>query len=433
MLKDLIEELNLADWAEIVVGLAIVAVAALVSYFVVRRLIAPVIRRVVLKTEGGWDDILLDTAVLRRVALFAPAIVVLAGVPQIPSLASGWVEFIEPISGALLILFIVLALSALITAAANLYATLPIAADHPIKVYVQIARIALFVVGGVVLVARLADQSPFFFLSGIGALMAVILLIFRDTILSFVASLQLTSNDMVRVGDWIEMPQFNADGDVIEVALHTVKVQNWDKAITTIPTHKLISESFKNWRGMSESGGRRVKRSIHIDMLSVRFLTDQEIEWFRSFAPLHEYMDSKLEELDAHAADHVVEPGMTSDPRRLTNIGTLRAYIVSYLKQHPDLDTEGMTFLVRQLKPGSQGLPIEIYVFSSDTRWSAYEDIQADIFDHILAMIPEFGLRVFQAPSGADVRVIAGTDSADDGETDSAASPAWPRRRRPSG
>jgi len=184
---------------------------------------------------------------------------------------------------------------------------------------------------------------------------------------------------------------------------------------------------------MSESGGRRVKRSIHIDMSSVRFLTDQEIEWFRSFAPLREYMDRKLEELDAHAADHVVEPGMTSDPRRLTNIGTLRAYIVSYLKQHPDLDTEGMTFLVRQLKPGSQGLPIEIYVFSSDTRWSAYEDIQADIFDHILAMIPEFGLRAFQAPSGADVRVIAGTDSADDGETDSAASPAWPRRHRPSG
>ena len=433
MLKDLIEDLDLADWAEIIVGLAIVAVAALVSYFVVRQLIAPVVRRLVLKTEGGWDDILLDNAVLRRVALFAPVIVVLAGVPQIPSLASGWVEFIERVSGALLILFIVLAFSALMTAAANLYAALPIAADHPIKVYVQIARIALFVVGGVVIVAKLADQSPFFFLSSIGALMAVILLIFRDTILSFVASLQLASNDMVRVGDWIEMPQFNADGDVIDVALHTVKVQNWDKTITTIPTHKLISESFKNWRGMSESGGRRIKRSIHVDMSSIRFLTDQEIEWFRSFAPLREYMDRKLEELDAHAADHVLEPGTTSDPRRLTNIGTLRAYIVSYLKQHPDLDTKGMTFLVRQLKPSSQGLPIEIYVFSSDTRWSAYEDIQADIFDHLLAMIPEFGLRAFQAPSGSDVRVIAGTDSADDGETDSAASQAWPRLHRPSG
>ncbi|MCH7586081.1 MAG: mechanosensitive ion channel family protein [Acidobacteria bacterium] len=432
-MKDLIEELDLANWAEIIVGLAIVAVAALVSYLVVGRLIAPVVRRLVLKTEEGWDDILLDNAVLRRVALFAPAIVVLAGVPQIPSLASGWMEFIERVSGAVLILFIVLAFSALMTAAANLYATLPIAADHPINVYVQIARIALFVVGGVVIVARLADQSPFFFLTSIGALMAVILLIFRDTILSFVASLQLASNDMVRVGDWIEMPQFNADGDVIDMALHTVKVQNWDKTITTIPTHKLISESFKNWRGMSESGGRRVKRAIHIDMSSVRFLTDEEIAFFRSFAPLREYMDRKLEELDAHAADHVVEPGLTSDPRRLTNIGTLRAYIVSYLKQHPDLDTEGMTFLVRQLKPGSQGLPIEIYAFSSDTRWSAYEDIQADIFDHILAMIPEFGLRAFQAPSGADVRVIAGTDSADDGETDSAASPAWPRRHRPSG
>ncbi len=431
MLKDLIEDLDLGTSTEIIVGLAIVAVAAFVSYFIVRRLIAPVIRRVVLKTEGGWDDILLDNVTLHRVALFAPMVVVLTGVPQIPSLASGWVEFIERVSGALLILFIVLALSALMTAAANLYATLPMAADHPIQVYVQIARIALFVVGGVVIVARLADQSPFFFLSGIGALMAVILLIFRDTILSFVASLQLASNDMVRVGDWIEMPQFNADGDVIDVALHTVKVQNWDKTITAIPTHKLISESFKNWRGMSESGGRRIKRSIHIDMSSVRFLTDQEIEGFRSFAPLREYMDRKLEELDAHAADDVLEPGMTSDPRRLTNIGTLRAYIVSYLKQHPDLDTTGMTFLVRQLKPGPQGLPIEIYAFSSDTRWSAYEDIQADIFDHILAMIPEFGLRAFQAPSGADVRVIAGTDGAGDGETDSAASQAWPRRHRP--
>ena len=200
LLKDLIEDLNLADWAEIIVGLAIVAVAALVSYFVVRRLIAPVVRRLVLKTERGWDYILLDNAVLHRVALFAPMIVVLAGMPQIPSLASGWVEFIERVSGALLILFVVLAISALMTAAANLYATLPIAADHPIKVYLQIARIAMFVVGGVVIVARLADQSPFFFLSSIGALMAVILLIFRDTILSFVASLQLASNDMVRVG-----------------------------------------------------------------------------------------------------------------------------------------------------------------------------------------------------------------------------------------
>ena len=215
--------------------------------------------------------------------------------------------------------------------------------------------------------------------------------------------------------------------------MHTVRVQNWDKTITTIPTHKLITESFKNWRGMSESGGRRIKRSIHIDMSSIRFLTDEEIESFRSFAPLREYMDLKVKELDAHAADHVLEPGITSDPRRLTNIGTLRAYIVSYLKQHADLNTKGMTFLVRQLKPGSQGLPIEIYVFSSDTRWSAYEDIQADIFDHILAMIPEFRLRVFQAPSGSDVRLIAGGDTADDGQTDSDASQAWSRRHRPSG
>jgi miniconductance mechanosensitive channel len=207
---------------------------------------------------------------------------------------------------------------------------------------------------------------------------------------------------MIRVGDWLEMPQFGADGDVIDVALYTVTVQNWDKTITTIPTHRLITDSFKNWRGMSESGGRRIKRSINIDVNTIRVLTDDEIRRFKGFALLRDYIEAKATELKAYnaALDDPGEAGVNL--RQLTNVGTLRAYIFSYLKHHPKIH-DGMTLIVRQLQPGSEGLPIEIYAFSNDTDWAAYEGIQADIFDHICAIVSEFGLRLYQRPAGADL------------------------------
>jgi miniconductance mechanosensitive channel len=237
-------------------------------------------------------------------------------------------------------------------------------------------------------------------LSGIGAVTAVLLLIFRDTILSFVASLQITSYDMIRVGDWIEMSQYGADGDVIELTLHTVKVQNWDKTITAIPTHKLIEQPFRNWRGMQESGGRRIKRSFYVDMSSIRFLTDEELDRLENFAVLRDYIREKraaLAEFNAAFSD----PALIPNARRLTNIGTFRAYLVQYLRRHPQIHQD-MTLLVRQLAPGAGGLPIELYTFTNTTNWNAYEDIQSDIFDHILSIIREFGLRVFQDPSGMD-------------------------------
>ena len=255
------------------------------------------------------------------------------------------------------------------------------------------------------IIAALLDRSPLLLLSGFGAMTAILLLVFRDTILSLVASVQLTAQDMVRVGDWIEMPQFGADGDVIDVQLHTVKVQNWDKTITTIPTHRLISDSFKNWRGMSESGGRRIKRAIHIDLGSVRFQTDEEIEHFRRFALLKGYVGDKLQELRDYNAGLPTEVDDEVNRRRLTNIGTFRAYAFNYLKHHPKINQQ-MTLIVRQLAPGPEGLPLEIYCFTNTTAWADYEGIQSDIFDHLLAITPEFGLRLFQKPAGHDLQLL---------------------------
>jgi len=263
----------------------------------------------------------------------------------------------------------------------------------------------------VVVVSLLADQSPVVFLSGLGALTAVLMLVFRDTILSLVASLQIMSNDMIRIGDWVSMPQANADGDVIDIALHTVKVQNWDKTITTIPTYKFISESFKNWRGMSESGGRRIKRPLAIDLSSVRFLTSDEIDRFAKSELLHDYMERKLEELARYAEEKkALGPDIQPLERTLTNIGTFRAYVLEYLKSSPKIHKD-MTLLVRQLAPTPQGLPIEIYCFTNDTAWAHYEGIQSDIFDHLIAILPEFGLEAFQEPAGRDFARLASPGS----------------------
>ena len=279
--------------------------------------------------------------------------------------------------------------------------------NRPIKGYLQVVGLILYIAAGVVAVSILADRSPVVFLSGLGALTAVLMLVFRDTILSLVASLQIMSNDMIRIGDWVEMPQANVDGDVIDIALHTVKIQNWDKTISTIPTHKFITESFKNWRGMSESGGRRIKRALNIALTSIRFLTEEEIERLSRHELLREYIAAKQEDLERHAAEKAaLGNDLVPIVRRLTNVGTLRAYLRSYLRQHPEIH-EKMTLLVRPLTPTAQGLPLEIYCFTNDTRWESFERIQADIFDHLVATLPEFGLEAFQDPSGADVIMMS--------------------------
>ncbi|MCH7893784.1 MAG: mechanosensitive ion channel family protein [Proteobacteria bacterium] len=387
------------------IGVTLLAVIALLADLVAKRQLVRLLRKLALRTRGTWDDALIEQRVFSRFAQCVPAVVVMSGAKWIPGIEDGALHTIENVALAYLALMFTLALGATMSAANSIYEQYPIARDRPLKGYVQIAKIILYCIGAILVISALLDRSPLLLLGSFGALTAVLMLVFRDTILSLVASIQLIGNDMVRVGDWIEMPGCSADGDVIDVALHTVKVQNWDKTITTIPTHKLISESFRNWRGMSESGGRRIKRSLLLDQNSIRFLTDEETAKFERFALLEDYITAKRQELSTDNTDLSSDEAATVNLRRLTNIGTFRAYIVSYLRARADI-SDTMTFLVRQLPPGADGLPIEIYIFTNTTEWVSYEAIQADIFDHLLAIIPEFGLRVYQKPSGMDVRAL---------------------------
>lgn len=387
-------------------GLGLVLLVAGVLYVITRWLLLGSVRAVVQRTRMSWDEVVFDRRVLGRAAAFVPVIVLQAGIHFVPGLGPVALTWIQRISSAVFIFIAALVFDAVLTAGHVLYQRLPLAGRRPIKSYIQLAKIFLYAIALIFIISRLAGRTPWYFVSGLGAMMAVILLVFRDTLLSLVASVQLTNNDLVRVGDWIEMPQFNADGDVVDIALNNVKVRNWDKTITVVPTHKFLENSFKNWRQMFEGGGRRIKRAIHINTSTVRFLTDEEIERFSRFALLSDYIAQKKEELAEYNAQYADDVSLVPNARRLTNLGTLRAYIIAYLREHPKIHQE-LTFLVRQLAPTPEGLPLEIYVFTNDTRWAYYESIQADVFDHILSMVPEFGLRVYQRPSGHDVAALA--------------------------
>ena len=402
---------SLADHPTIamVLGVTLLAVVALIADLVAKRQLVRLLSGLAMRTRSTWDDALIEQRVLSHLAQCVPAVVVMIGAKWIPGIGDGTLQVIENVALAYLALMITLSLGALMSAANSIYEQYPMAKNRPIRGYVQVAKIIFYCLGAILVISALLDRSPLLFLSGFGAMTAVLILVFRDTILSLVASIQLIGNDMVRVGDWIEMPASNADGDVIEVALHTVKVQNWDKTITTIPTHKLISESFRNWRGMSESGGRRIKRSLLLDQNSIRFLTDDETAKFKRFALLEDYITEKQQELSTEKSGLNSDEASAVNLRRLTNIGTFRAYIVSYLRGRANI-SDTLTFLVRQLPPHADGLAIEIYVFTNTTEWVAYEGIQSDIFDHLLAIVPEFGLRVFQNPSGMDVRALGSTE-----------------------
>ena len=385
-----------------IVGILILLLVAILADLIAKRLLLVVVRAAVARTRVSWDDALVEHNVFGRLAQIVPVFIVSYGIVLVPDIAEPAEKVVRNVASAYFVLMIMLTMTAILSAANQIYETHPAARHRPIKGFVQLAQIGIYIIGAVIIVATLIDRSPVILLSGFGAMTAVLLIVFKDTLLSLVASIQLTSQDMIRVGDWLEMPQFGADGDVIDVALYTVTVQNWDKTITTIPTHRLITDSFKNWRGMSESGGRRIKRSVNVDVNSIRVLTDDEIERFKTFALLKPYIDIKESELRTYneALGDLDESGVNL--RRLTNVGTFRAYIYSYLQHHPKIH-DHMTLIVRQLQPGGEGLPIEIYAFSNDTDWVAYEGIQADIFDHIFAIAPEFGLRLYQKPAGSDL------------------------------
>jgi miniconductance mechanosensitive channel len=391
---------DLADF----VGVLLIGI---LLYYVARFIIVRVVRRIAKKTKSLWDDVLLEKKVFNRMAFLLPGILVYQFTPvtltEFPGLAAGVVKA----TNLYIIFVVILIINSFFNAVYAIYQDSDFSRLHPIKGYIQVAKIIVFVVGGLFILSYLFNQTPVYLLGGLGAFSAVMLLVFKDPILGLVGGIQLSANDMVRQGDWINMPKFSADGTVLEISLTTVKVQNWDNTITTLPTYSLVSDAFQNYRGMQESGGRRMKRSININMQSVKFCTPEMLAKFRKIRLIRDYIDAKEIELNAYNLENGIDDEVLINGKRQTNIGVFRAYLQAFLRNHPMVHQE-MTLLVRQLQSTDLGIPMEIYVFSKTTEWAVFEDLQSDIFDHILAVVPEFYLQVFQSPAGDDFRKMSG-------------------------
>ncbi|MCL3780876.1 mechanosensitive ion channel [Prolixibacteraceae bacterium JC049] len=406
--------------------LIIIAVVAGGAFYITRRVLLTVAGKLAKKTKTEWDDLLLKNRVFRAVAHLVPAFILYhtyhfasyegfgaettAAAIKIPEeVLKDYYLWLPPllhkISKLYFILIFLTISNRVLNTAHDIYNSLPVSFHRSIKGYVQLVKILFYFLGSILIISIIINRDPSYLLAGLGTMAAVLLLVFKDTILGFVASIQLSANKMVNIGDWISMPSHNADGTVTDITLNTVKVQNWDKTITTIPTYALVSESFSNWKGMEESGGRRIKRSLNIDMKSVRFCDDAMLKRFEKYTLIRDYVIEKEKELEDRKQQSSLDSGDVLSSTRQTNLGIFRRYLELYLEAHPMIHND-MTFLVRHLQPTERGLPVEIYVFSKDQQWANYEAIQADIFDHILAVLPEFELRVFQYPSGYDFTKI---------------------------
>ena len=355
-------------------------------------------------TSQQWDNVLVDKHVFQRLLNFIPLILIYLLTSPILA-GTAWLSLSQTLISILFLIAGMMTIDALLNALVAIYANSTISKEISITPFVQVLKLGLYFVTGILLLSLLLQKTPLYFLSGLGALTAVLMFVFKDILMGFVAGIQLIANKMVAPKDWIEMPKYGADGDVIEITLTTVKVQNFDNTITTIPTYALINESFKNWRNMNLSGGRRIKRYVNIDLSSIKFCDSEMLERFTSIQLISKDIQARQEEIKVHNKEHHVDESTLVNGRRLTNIGVFRSYVEAYLWQHPLIHND-MTFLIRQLSPRENGLPIEIYVFCKDTDWTVYESVQADIFDHILAVVPEFNLRVFQEPSGSDFKKI---------------------------
>ncbi|CAE6897396.1 MULTISPECIES: mechanosensitive ion channel family protein [Pseudomonas] len=380
--------------------LVLIAVAC---NWLVKRILVRGLQMVASSTRLWREAQLHDSGIIKRLSNVVPALIISKGVTLIDGFPETFATVVSNVCNAFIVLTIAIAINGALDLVNLIYQRRPDAYRRPIKGYLQVVQIIISVIAAILMVAVLIDRSPLILLSGLGAMAAVLMLIFQDTILSLVASVQISSNDIVRVGDWIEMPQLNADGDVVDIALHMVKVQNWDKTITSVPTRRFITDPFKNWRGMQECGGRRIKRSLYIDQNSIAFLGSEDIERLQQLNLLNAYLADKKSELHSWNTEIGEGSQVQANTRRLTNLGTFRAYVENYLLKHPDIHQQ-MTQLVRQMEPTADGLPIEIYCFTTTISWARYEGIQSDIFDHMLAILPEFGLRIYQHPSGTDMR-----------------------------
>ncbi len=383
-----------------------VVLLSVIANFVAKRFIVSAVSTLVRKSRTSWDDAFVKRGVFRKLSHLAPALVIHGFAVVMFPAEEALRLFTQHVAMAYMILVGSMVIAAMFDALGDIYDTHDISRERPIKSFIQLINILVYGVCAILVLSTLLEKSPWALLSGLGALTAILLLVFKDSILGFVAGIQLSTQDMVRKGDWVEMPRYGADGDVIDISLTTVKVQNFDKTITTIPTYALVSDSFKNWRGMDESQGRRIKRAISIDIGSVCFCDAEAIESFRGIQLLEPYLAERTREIEASNKESGVDTNCVLNGRCLTNLGVFRQYVKCYLANHPLINRD-MTFLVRQLAPTEKGVPIQVYVFSADKRWTQYEEIQGDIFDHIIAAVPEFRLRVFQNPCGSDLRNFA--------------------------
>lgn len=380
-----------------IIGLLIVIAIAVLSRIVLRKLILKPIRFIIKKTPNIWDNAFVKRKVLDRISYFLPVIIIYATASQFPEIQ----YIIEKISLSIIWFLSAFVIASIMDSINEIYSGFKISVTRPIKGLIQILKIIIYIVSMIMIFSTLSETSPLGVLTAIGALTAVLLIVFKDTLLAVVASFQITTDNLVNLGDWISVPQYDADGEVIDISLHIVKVKNWDKTITTIPIYSLVSNSFRNYKSMILSGGRRIKRSLLIDMSSIKFLTEEDIYKLKRIHFIKDYLDKKTVEVEKFNRDNKIDTSIPANGRKLTNIGTFRAYILEYLKNNEHIRKD-LTYMVRQLPPTEQGLPIEIYAFSNDTNWINYENIQSDIFDHIFAIVSQFDLRVFQNPTGYD-------------------------------
>lgn len=396
-----------ANKADNWIVLILIIGVALLSNVICRHIILRAVAKLVKRTKATWDDVVFDHKVMIHISRMVAPILIYIAIPiAFPEHAqSGLLDFLRRICLIYIIAVFLRFISVFLAAIYHVYSEREQFKDRPLKGLLQTAQVTIFFIGAIVIVSILINKSPTVLLTGLGASAAILMLVFRDTILGFVSGIQLSANNMLKVGDWIAMPKYGADGTVIEVTLNTVKVRNWDNTITTIPPYLLVSDSFQNWQGMRESGGRRVKRSINIDMSSVRFCTPEMLAKYRKIQLLKDYIDKTEKVVEIYNKEHHIDNSILVNGRRQTNLGVFRAYLNSYLKSLPTINQE-LTCMVRQLQPTETGIPLELYFFSAIKDWVPYEEVQADVFDHVLAIIPEFGLRVFQNPSGEDLREL---------------------------
>ncbi len=387
------------------VALALIFILAIASFYLVKKVLIRSINKLISKTKSDLDDVLIKHKVFSRVAYLVPAYLVYKLTPQTLADYQWLSNIITTVAAIYIVVIVALIIDSFINSLLEIYHSFSISRRVPIKSFAQIAKLLTYLFAIIVIASLIIGESPLNLFAGLGAMTAVLMLVFKDPILGFVAGLQLSSNRMVAIGDWVDIPQHEASGDVLEIALTTVKVRNFDNTITTVPTQSLINDSFKNWRGMAESQGRRIKRSIYVDVNSIQFCDDEALSRYRKIDYIKEYLEGKQAEVQAHNEQTGSHTESSVNGRRLTNIGTFRAYVLAYLKHHPSINQD-LTILARQLAPTDAGLPIEVYAFSSDKNWANYEAIQADIFDHLFAVISEFDLRVFQKPSGVDLRLL---------------------------